>query len=194
MSTLNIKHFFISALIVFAFSASINAQSLYKLNDKNSKLVITGTSSIHDWEMEAQKISCESTLQITDNLLAAIQKISFQLAVEEIKSDNQIMDSKTHKALKEKQFPEISFKLAPDANFAITENNASFSGLLNIAGETRTVKIVCQVSIPAENTVKVKGEIPLKMSDFNITPPTAMMGALKTGDEIVIKYDIELNQ
>ena len=41
---------------------------------------------------------------------------------------------------------------------------------------------------------QVKGEVPLKMSDFGIDPPTAMMGTLKTGNEVVIKYNLEFEK
>jgi hypothetical protein len=32
------------------------------------------------------------------------------------------------------------------------------------------------------------------MSDFGIDPPSAMLGALKTGDEVLIKYVFELKE
>jgi hypothetical protein len=39
--------------------------------------------------------------------------------------------------------------------------------------------------------VNVKGIVPLKMTDFGVDPPTAMLGALKTGDDIKINYDFQ---
>jgi len=32
------------------------------------------------------------------------------------------------------------------------------------------------------------------MTDYNIEPPTAMMGALKTGDEVKINYSFQFVQ
>ena len=38
--------------------------------------------------------------------------------------------------------------------------------------------------------ITFSGEKELKMTDFNVTPPTAMFGAIKSGDDITIKYDV----
>jgi hypothetical protein len=32
------------------------------------------------------------------------------------------------------------------------------------------------------------------MSDFGIDPPTAVMGTIKTGDDVVVKFDFEFNR
>ena len=66
--------------------------------------------------------------------------------------------------------------------------------MLTIAGKTKEVNIASKLDFKNNSSFMVTGEVPLKMSDFNIDPPTAMMGAMKTGDEVVIKYNFEFDK
>jgi hypothetical protein len=36
----------------------------------------------------------------------------------------------------------------------------------------------------------VKGTKQINMTDFNIKPPTAMMGTLKTANEVTVSFDL----
>lgn len=190
----NFKQLTLCALAIFLFSVKTNAQSLFSINETKSTLQITGTSSVHDWEMEAEKMDCKTILKVSNNAVSDIEQISFTLQSEEIKSHNKIMDSKTYKALNTDKFPEIKFVIDSESEFKTNANKSDFTGQLSIAGKTNKVNISCTFVVVSEDVFEVKGEIPLKMSDFNITPPTAMMGALKTGDEVVIKYAFEFNK
>jgi hypothetical protein len=40
------------------------------------------------------------------------------------------------------------------------------------------------------NRIQIKGSKKVKMTDFNISPPTAMLGTLKTGDEVTISFTL----
>jgi polyisoprenoid-binding protein YceI len=43
---------------------------------------------------------------------------------------------------------------------------------------------------PNGNGFEFRGTHQLKMSDFNMRPPTAMMGAVRTGDEVTISFKL----
>ncbi len=148
-------------------------------------------SSIHDWEVEAEKFSCETSVEKIDATTAAIHRIDFTCNAEDIKSHKRIMENKMHEALKEKEFPQITFKLKNPENIHTGVENVMVKGKLTIAGKTKEVQFPSVVRFTNETNLSVTGEIPLKLSDFNIEPPTAMMGALKTGYDIKIKYNFE---
>jgi hypothetical protein len=59
-----------------------------------------------------------------------------------------------------------------------------------MAGETRKIsfKTVCKTTKTGD--YQLKGNVPLKMTDFKIKPPTAMLGAMKTGDAVTVKFDV----
>ena len=35
----------------------------------------------------------------------------------------------------------------------------------------------------------VKGRLPIQLKEYNIKPPTAMMGAIKTGEEVMVVFN-----
>ena len=103
------------------------------------------------------------------------------------------MDGKTYKALEGDKHPKITFKSAE--NISVSANTATkIKGQLSIAGKTKEVELPFTLQDASDSTVKIAGKMPVKMSDFGIDPPTAMMGALKTGDEVVISYDLTLKK
>jgi polyisoprenoid-binding protein YceI len=65
---------------------------------------------------------------------------------------------------------------------------------LKIAGVSRQVTISSNILSNTATQVKLKGEIPITMSDYGIAPPTAMFGSLKTGDDVVVRYEFTLNK
>jgi hypothetical protein len=40
------------------------------------------------------------------------------------------------------------------------------------------------------NKITIKGSKELNMNDFKIKPPTAMMGTLKTGEQITVSFQL----
>ena len=61
-------------------------------------------------------------------------------------------------------------------------------------GKTKDITLQFKISNSNQNQINVTGETKLKMSDFGIDPPTAMLATLKTGDDITIKYNIILQK
>ena len=42
----------------------------------------------------------------------------------------------------------------------------------------------------SDGSVQFIGSVTFNMTNFNIDPPTAVMGTIKTGDEITIKFQV----
>ncbi|MDX8337620.1 YceI family protein [Draconibacterium sp. IB214405] len=174
--------------ILLASNLSV-AQVSYEQNSSNSKLMITGTSSIHDWEMAVEDYNCLVSASADENQQISIESIDFSCTTESITSHNKIMDGKAHKALDSDDHPKISFTAGGKVSASASSVNKT-KGKLQIAGKEKEVELEFSVNETEADQFKVAGKIPLKMSDFGIDPPTAMMGTLKTGDEVVIHFDI----
>ena len=74
----------------------------------------------------------------------------------------------------------------------VTSNDGSklsTNGNLTLAGVTRQIQMDVNVEETSEG-IRYTGSVPLKMSDFEIRPPTAMFGALRTGDEVTVGFDV----
>jgi galactitol-specific phosphotransferase system IIB component len=72
-----------------------------------------------------------------------------------------------------------------------TTNDKGFTtevqGVLSIAGTSKTVNLLV-AGTETTTGFEFVGEKALKMTAFNIDPPTALFGTLKTGDDITIKF------
>jgi len=183
------NYLIISILILLFQSYSVVAQTVFQPDVTSSKLEITGTSSLHDWEMNVEDFDCAVEVGMDDKENISIQSVDFSCLVEEIKSHNKIMDSKTYKAIDNGKHPKITFssenQVKPNGNTV-----SSIKGELLISGVKKMINLDFSLVDHNQDQFKVKGDIPLKMSDFGIEPPTAMMGTMKTGDDIVIHYEI----
>jgi len=44
----------------------------------------------------------------------------------------------------------------------------------------------------ADGTIEARGEVPILMSDYGIKPPTALFGALRASNRVVVKFALKL--
>jgi polyisoprenoid-binding protein YceI len=64
-------------------------------------------------------------------------------------------------------------------------------GVLKVAGVEREVTLALKTERQDAGLV-VKGELAMLMTDFGITPPTAMLGMLKTDPKVTITFETVL--
>jgi hypothetical protein len=159
---------------------------LFSVDTAKSKMVITGTSTVHDWESVVTKFSV--TGNWNESTVTVLKASATVLSIESGKS---IMDRKTFDALQSEKFPEIT--LTAD-RLNVAGQKVTGMASLKIAGVSRQVTISSNILSNTATQVKLKGEIPIKMSDYGIAPPTAMFGSLKTGDDVVVRYEFTLNK
>ena len=170
-------------------SFSVTAQNVYTLNNESSTVVIKGTSSLHDWESKAETVEAELIGNLGEtSSIVNIKQLMLNIEVESIKSGKRIMDGKTFSALEGKKHPQIIFELSEIIE--VRQDSVFASGVLTIAGKPQTIELATAYQIQEDFSIKVTGTKDLLMSDFGIKPPKAMLGTLKTGDEIEIVFDV----
>ncbi len=169
----------------------IDIPNILQMNMIHSELIIRGTSTLHDWDSKAEKVSAVLIFNDDKN---QIEKLNLDVEVASIKNSkgSTTMDKITRKSLKESQFPKISYEFI---NAEVISNNAEelrmkLIGFLTIAGKTNEVEINTVIDKDNKNVV-LKGSHKLKMTDFNVDPPSALFGTIQTGDEITIDFLIK---
>ncbi|HPX05794.1 MAG TPA: YceI family protein, partial [Tenuifilaceae bacterium] len=70
----------------------------------------------------------------------------------------------------------------------------STTGTLTISGVTQNVTINATGKLLPNGAIEFTGEKALKMTSFKVEPPTAMFGAMKTGDEVTIDFKVVIKQ
>jgi len=159
-----------------------------------SKVTVAGTSNLHEWSVTADALHAE--LAVPGGFLdgaGGAPTGTFSLAAHQLRSDKDRMNKLMWEALKVDQHPTLQFELkgarlksASGAELALEGD-----GVLELAGVQRPVTVPLTVRRDGERLI-VQGELPVQMSDYGISPPTAMFGALKTGNKVVITISATL--
>jgi polyisoprenoid-binding protein YceI len=176
------KHLLLTAI---CFSSIIAFSQDYKSRLSESSMTIAGTSTLHDWESKVESFT--AVARVKDEV---IESASFRAEVNSIKSGTSAMDANTYKAMNEPEHPSITFKTTGALRQVAGE--LRIKGDLTIAGVTRPVEFAATSERWSEESLTVKASYKLKMSDFGIDPPRAMLGTIRTGDEVTIAFNIVL--
>ena len=173
--------------VMFAIPSIALAQSC-PIIPLNASINVHGTSNVHDWNMKPTKIIGDLGLNSAKQINALLIKIE----VKSLKSGNGTMDGKTYDAFDYKKNPYIVFQLTEATQVKLTETDSevTLTGNLSFSGGTKKISIKAIGKITSSGDYQLKGSVPLKMTDFGMNPPTAMLGAMKTGNAVTIKFDV----
>jgi polyisoprenoid-binding protein YceI len=167
---------------------ALNAQVL-KLNPKNFSMTINGTTNVHDFKTNVTLAKGEAVVNTTNKEL---QSLVVEVPVRAIKSGEKLMDTKTYETFGVEKYPNITFKLV-EVNSLRVDGSQVFvtvTGNLTMAGVTRRISLKSTGNASKSGIFDFKGSVALKMSDFKMSPPTAMMGLMKVGDGITLNYNV----
>jgi hypothetical protein len=171
------------------FQVDMKAQSAFKI--RTAKMTVQGTSSLHDWESTVENVDCKGILRLdNNNLLTDIERVDAKILVESIKSTKgKIMDNKTYEAFNAEKFPYISYSLLSkkiDATHGVVET----TGNLTMAGVTKPIEMLVRYKTLPGGDIQFVASKRIKMTDFKMEPPTAVMGTIKVGDEVTVYFEI----
>lgn len=182
-----------SLMLLLALGAvTLSQAQTVKVLPAQSKITVSGTSTLHDWEMGTSSITGSSVLEKSGDQIT-INTTKIVLKAAQLESESSGMDEKAHEALQVKKYADISFTQTGTATAQLkgTKFSTTVSGTLTIAGKTRRVNLGISGDT-ANGQLKVTGAADLKMTDFDINPPRAMLGAVRAGDEIKVNYEVLL--
>ena len=176
---------------VFIFGTSLGAQTL-KINSKASTMTIYGTTNVHDFTQKVTQINGEL---VVNSAQKSVQSMEVVIPVRAIKSPEKQMDTYTYEAFNSEKNPNITFHLTEASGLKVTEKeiDVTVTGNLTINGTARKISFKLSGKNPKSGLYQFKGAIALKMTDYKMKPPTAMMGMMKVGDGITLKFDIALD-
>ncbi|WP_159518872.1 YceI family protein [Sunxiuqinia indica] len=186
------KRLMVSTLVVLlvVIHSLAFAQVTYKVEWNKSSVFVSGTSTIHDWEMKVEQLQASFELAEAGSL-QTLKNGRVSVEVESIKSDRSLMNKKTYEALKSKKNPTITVSL-DEVNVTGEKGVAKFT--LSIAGKKQQISDDFTLESLADGQIRIEGELDLKMSSYDVEPPVALMGTIKTGDEVKIDYNLVFKQ
>ena len=120
-----------------------------------------------------------------------------RIPVTTLRCGNRQMERDMYRALRSDTYPTIEFRFAEligGVNHDIDGGryHARIAGVLTLAGARRNVAVDVVAQRVARDRFALHARLPLRMTDFRITPPTAMFGLVKAKDDLVVQFDLML--
>ncbi len=196
-----------TAIISAGASAESSGAERYDADIASSRVTVEGTSTLHDWHVEGRRVGGYVIVQ--EHELAALwgasdlstqslaPTVRVEIPVTSLTSGKRGMDETIYKALKATTHPMITYRLESaqittrqtnqrdDADRSLTIET---KGVLTVAGAEQTVDILMQIRRLTENRLEISGDTSLRMTEFGIDPPPAMLGMLRTGDTVHVHW------
>lgn len=196
MTKLNVA----AAALLISLAAVAGAQATSKVAvSPESKLWIDGTSNLHGWSCKAEKLDAAiemdaiAVAELTSAVPKSLKKVDVKVPVKSLKCGHGAMDNNLYKALDADKTPDVSYIMASFESVA-GETKDSFTlktvGTLTINGKENKITMDVVATRLPDGSIKAVGVVPIKMTDFGIKPPTAMFGALRTGDEVKVNFEL----
>lgn len=174
-----------------------------------SNVRIEGTSSIHDWQVTGKLIGgyLEVGAGFPTNASAParpgkvevrgevfIPVSSMRSVTKEGNAYSTAMDDIMYEKFLDAKHPKIFYRVH-ELVLKTTPANAGLpfvfdsKGELVVAGVTNPISMPVNITLPAENSVRVAGNTAVKMTQFNIKPPAPGGMFITTGDDVKLFFE-----
>lgn len=113
--------------------------------------------------------------------------------VERVRCGNRAMEEDLYRAVNSRAHPNIYYRVNR-ADVYIADGDPRrvlITGILELNGVERPVTVRAVAEAP-NAPGRVVGSATLLLTDFGVTPPTAMLGLIRAGNRIVIRFDLRL--
>jgi polyisoprenoid-binding protein YceI len=116
------------------------------------------------------------------------------IPVKSLACGNKGLEDNMRKTLKADLYPDIRYELSTYQipSSSLTDNGFTLQtvGKVTVAGKQNTIEMPIQAERLSDGNAKATATQSLLMTDFGIKPPVMMLGALKTGNKIVVSFTL----
>jgi polyisoprenoid-binding protein YceI len=122
----------------------------------------------------------------------AVRAASLRLVDEVSANDRrEIEGTMFREVLEVERFPEISYAAAAVTGGAVARGHyrLHIAGQLSLHGVTRPQPVDAELLV-FDDGVRLRGESPLRLSDYGIKPVTALAGTIRLKDDLAVTFDL----
>lgn len=205
-------------LLAMLLATNAHAQEVTRLvASSRSAVVLEGSSNLATWRCRTNEMNARMLVATSpEHLNAVIDRIEdgnigvwrstpargrfplpeFDLTIPAtaFRCGNRVMETDLRRALKTDAHPVVRFTFASvrEIEHDIKTNNyrATIRGDLSLAGVTRTIDLTVAAERLSRTTFHLHASLPLRMTDFGITPPSALFGAIRARNELTVHFDL----
>jgi len=207
-------------LLLLAGSVAHAAESTRLTAGAASAVVLEGSSNVTGWRCRGTSMNADVLVATSpEHINQVIDRIEdgnigvwmsdpsrgrfptpelhLRVPIESFRCGNRIMESDMRRALKADAHPHVEFTLRSlrggvqhDLDTGLY--HATIAGELSMAGMTRTIDVAVSAQRLSRKSFRIRAALPLQMTDFGVTPPTALFGAIRARDALTVSFDLVL--
>jgi polyisoprenoid-binding protein YceI len=186
----------VAALAVFPGRAT--AQLPTMVVRPESRLILAGTSNINRWACQSGQFErvTNGEREPMTRVSLPLHKVTIAVPVRSLACGHPRMNADLREALRAGVHPDITFTLHEYRIDSLAGGNATFAavaiGELVVAGQPRRVDIPVRAYRTAAG-FHGSGTLTLRMTDFGVKPPVALLGLIRARNEITVTFDVHLD-
>ena len=191
---------FACSVLLAGMAAAVDAQTM-TVRPK-SDVVLSGRSNVNSWACRSEvfeatiskKAPIAYVLNVDD---AGITRISVTVPVKSLRCSNGRMEQDLYQTLAAARFPTIDYALVSYEVDTTCITPIHFKtmtvGDITVAGVTRRVAIPISADRQADGSVIGTGSLKLRMTDFGVKPPVALLGLIRARNDIEVSFEVLLD-
>ena len=185
-----------------------------------SSVVLDGSSNVTDWQCRGTAIDAMMIVATSpEHLNEVIDRVEdgnigvwmsqpsmgsfpapefrLRIPVTTFRCGNRVMESDMRRALKADQHAFVEFvfrQLQGGIEHDIDSGRyrAELIGDLTLAGVTKRIVLELSAERVSRTKFRFRSQLPLRMTQFGVTPPSALFGAIKARDHLTVHFDLLL--
>ena len=116
------------------------------------------------------------------------------MAVEGFDCGKRRMNRDLYETLLSNRHPFISFEYKSTESINYSEETDTYTvtinGTLTVAGHTNNITFPLTAEIIENGKIMATGLVNLKMTAYNVEPPSALLGLVRVNDELTVHFEI----
>ena len=171
----------------------------YVFQSSPNEMNVEGGSTLHDWRCPIEsldgRLRAETSQTDSSGAPGTIEKVQVAVPVDAITCDKDTMNEKLREALKMNAYPKVYFSLADAQVSPLPDSGAAWfkvqaTGELILAGKRRQIKLPVTGRLLDNGNLRLVGSHTIRLSDYNIDRPSAMLGTIKTSKKVTVNFDV----
>lgn len=205
-------------LLLSMSCAALASERTQLIAAAGSQLVLQGSSNVTDWRCSGTtldgRMEVAAPLSQINNIIDRIEdgdvarldpraasfpqpEFVLDVPITSLRCGNKQMERDMYRALRSDANPMIGFRFAGlvggvEHDIDSKDYRATIAGEISLAGAIRKVRIPVVAQRVGRDRFRLRARLPLRMTDFGVTPPTALFGMVKAKNDLVVTFDLIL--
>lgn len=177
------------ALLFLFLGGSALAQDI-TLDKGKSRLWIEGSTNVNKFSCRAASYDTMVSSPVAEREL----DVEVDIEVRGFDCGKRRMNRDLYETLLSEKHPFISFEYTSTHSITYDDSEDLYDlmviGYLTVAGHKKKIEFPMQAYVQDDGTLRATGKTELRMTDYNVEPPTALLGMVRVDDLLSVHFEL----